>query len=67
MINLYTTETCPRCQVVEYKLDQKNIQYNVVHDIDLMTEKGISTVPQMEIDNGPLMQFSDIIKWINEQ
>ena len=64
-IILYTIG-CPMCQVLKKKLDMKNIQFKEINDIDIMKNKGISSVPVLEI-NGELMNFSDANKWVNEQ
>lgn len=63
MITLYSTG-CPRCNVLKQKLDSKNIEYTVVNDVDIMTEKGISTVPVLEVD-GQLLQFKEAVDWVN--
>ena len=63
MITLYSTG-CPRCNVLKQKLDSKNIEYTVVNDVDIMTEKGISTVPVLEVDN-QLLQFKEAVDWVN--
>ena len=63
LITLYSTG-CPRCNVLKQKLDSKNIEYTVVNDVDIMTEKGISTVPVLEVD-GQLLQFKEAVDWVN--
>lgn len=63
MITLYSTG-CPRCNVLKQKLDSKNIEYTVVNDVDIMTEKDISTVPVLEVD-GQLLQFKEAVDWVN--
>ena len=63
MITLYSTG-CPRCNVLVQKLNSKGIEYNVVNDVDVMTEKGISTVPVLEV-NGQLLQFKEAVDWVN--
>ena len=63
MVTLYSTG-CPRCNVLVQKLNSKGIEYNVVSDIDIMTEKGIETVPVLEVD-GQLMQFKEATDWVN--
>lgn len=62
---LYTTH-CPRCSVLEKKLNMKNIAYEECSDIDSMQSKGILQVPVLEVD-GNLMDFSTSNKWVNEQ
>ena len=60
---LYSTG-CPKCKVLITKLDSKNINYNVVSDINVIVSKGINTVPVLEVDNN-LMDFKTAIDWIN--
>lgn len=62
-IVLYTT-FCPKCKVLEKKLQQKDIVYEVVTDIDVMTEKGFMSVPVLEVD-GTIMDFKAASDWVN--
>ena len=57
-IILYSTD-CPKCKVLKSKLDSKGIEYNVISDVDIMTSKGIDTVPVLEI-NGEMMNFKTL-------
>lgn len=65
MITLYSTH-CPRCRVLETKLTQKNIEFNVVTDIDKMESLGIQSVPILDVDD-KLLNFTDAIAWVNKQ
>lgn len=60
---LYSTH-CPKCNVLEKKLKQKNISYEEVNDIEIMKEKGYLTVPIIEVD-GISMDFKTASDWIN--
>ena len=60
---LYSTH-CPKCNVLEKKLRQKNISYVEVNNIDAMKEKGYLTVPVLEVD-GKSMDFKAANDWIN--
>lgn len=62
-IILYSTH-CPKCNVLEKKLKQKNISYEEVNNIEVMKEKGYLTVPVLEID-GISMDFKTASDWIN--
>ena len=64
MITLYTTH-CPKCVVLEKKLNSKNIDFKICDDIDYMLSLNIQQAPYLEVDN-KLMNFSEAIKWINE-
>lgn len=60
---LYSTH-CPKCNVLEKKLKQKNISYKEVNDIEEMKEKGYLSVPVLEVD-GTTMDFKAASDWIN--
>lgn len=62
-IILYSTH-CPRCKVLETKLNLKNIQYEINTDMDKMESLGIMSVPVLEID-GQLLQFKEATEWVN--
>ncbi len=64
-IKLYSTG-CPRCKVLKSKLDNKNIRYDIVSNVDTMTSKGIESVPVLEIDN-TILDFKEAISWVNER
>ena len=57
---------CPKCVILKKKLSQKNIEYTEVNDVDVMIEKGLSSVPWLEVD-GEMMDFNKANQWINEQ
>lgn len=64
-IILYTTN-CPKCKILEAKLNSKNVKYKVESNIDKMLAKGLMSAPGLEV-NGQLMDFITANKWINEQ
>lgn len=66
MIKFYSND-CPKCRVLKAKLDDKNIQYKKIDNIDLMLEKNIETLPVLELESGVIMDFSSAIKWVNQQ
>lgn len=57
---------CPRCRVLKMKLDQKNIKYETVDDIEIMKSKGFTEAPKLEV-NGEIMDFKDAVEWVKEQ
>ena len=62
-VTLYSTH-CPKCRVLEAKLNLKNIQYEINTDMDKMESLGIMSVPVLEVD-GQLLQFKEATEWIN--
>lgn len=62
---LYTTG-CPKCRVLEKKLESKNIEYVKNTDTVLMISKGFESAPMLEVD-GEIMNFAVANAWINIQ
>ena len=65
MIIFYTTG-CPRCHVLESKLNSKGISYEVFDDKDKMIDMGLTNVPVLEVD-GNRMNFKEAVDWINKE
>lgn len=61
---LYTTH-CPKCSVLEKKLKQAGVNYEICEDIETMQNKNIDTAPALEI-NGQLLNFIEAVKWVGE-
>ena len=62
---LYSTG-CPKCKVLKAKLDGKEISYDIISDTSVMVNKGIETVPVLEV-NRNMMNFKTAVDWINER
>jgi len=62
MVILYTTN-CPKCRVLETKLNEKNITYTEETDLEVMQQKGFSMAPMLEV-NGEIYDFSKAIQWV---
>ena len=60
---LFSTH-CPRCNVLEKKLQQKKIDYKEINDTAIMEQKGYLSVPVLEV-NGKSMNFKEAVNWIN--
>lgn len=65
MKTILYTQGCPKCKVLEMKLKQKNIEYETISDIDIMKNKGISSLPVLEVDD-KLYNFTDAVRFVNE-
>ena len=62
---LFSTH-CPKCNVLESKLKQKNIDYEEVNDVEVMVQKEFTTVPMLEVD-GVVYDFKQAVEWIGAQ
>ena len=69
-IIIYTTDSCPKCKILKKIMDERQIDYTECDDIIIMTEKGFSSVPQLEIrklTGNEVMDFQEAFKWIKLQ
>lgn len=62
---LYSTG-CPKCRVLEAKLNEKHIQYEVNGSVDDMEALGLMELPALDVD-GELYNFVTAVKWANSQ
>lgn len=65
MITLYSTH-CPKCRILEKKLNEAGVDYKICDDKQIMIEKGFDLMPVLEVD-GQTMEFSEAVKWVNER
>lgn len=67
-IRLYSTH-CPKCRVIEKKLEQANIKYELIDAkdnpkvIEELSALGVRQMPILMVDD-KILGFSEIIKWI---
>lgn len=64
MVTLYSTG-CPKCNVLKKKLYQKEVNYDEINDVEIISQKGFSIVPVLEV-NGKYMNFKEAVDWINK-
>ena len=60
---LYTIH-CPKCDVLEQKLNMKGIKFEVIDDVSIIQAKGMDAMPMLEVD-GNLYNFSEAVRWVN--
>ena len=60
---LYTTH-CPKCVILEKKLNSSGMSYTSVDDVDVMMSKGFISSPVLEV-NGSTMDFAKAVAWVN--
>lgn len=63
-IILYTID-CPKCKILEKKLNMNNIQYDICKDTKLMKEKNIQKLPMLSIDER-LYPYKEAVDLINK-
>ena len=55
---------CSRCGILKKKLDDKNIEYEIVNDMEIFKEKEFKSVPMLEVE-GNIFDFGRAIQFIN--
>ena len=61
---LYTT-SCPRCKVLESKLDAAGVTYEKSSDFAEMEDQGFTIAPILTVD-GKVFDFKEAIDWVNQ-
>lgn len=59
---LFTID-CPKCKVLEKKLEQSGIGYAVCRDKELMIEQGFDFLPVLRVDK-EILGFNEAVEWI---
>lgn len=65
MITLFSTG-CPKCRVLEQKLNAKNIDFIKSSDIQEVIDQGFMSVPVLKI-NDKYYDFKQGVDWINNE
>ena len=65
---MYSTH-CPKCNILEKKLNEAKIKFVTIDEVDevqkVATAHGFTTVPLLEAD-GQVMAFKEADDWINK-
>ena len=64
MVTLFSTN-CPKCKILENKLNQKNIDFVVSNDMQEIIDMGFMAAPVLKLNDSYYMNFGDAIKWVN--
>lgn len=56
---------CPKCNVLEKKLKNKNVSFIENTNEEKMKELGIEHIPVLEVD-GQLLDFKQAVQWLEE-
>lgn len=60
---LYTIG-CPKCIILEKLMEKKQVKFDICEDVGIMENKGIMSVPVLEVD-GELLHYNEAVKYIN--
>ena len=65
MIKVYSTSGCPMCDMLKEELEEHNIQFENIMDLDTLKNKQITHVPVLELEDGSLLKLHEALKWVN--
>ena len=57
---------CPQCYVLEVKLQQKNIDFEISDNVQELIDMGIKRLPVLKLDSGEYLDFSKALNFVNE-
>lgn len=63
MITLFSNN-CPRCRVLETKLNTNNIPYQKNSDMDEIISAGFMSAPVLKVDDF-YYDFANAVKWVS--
>lgn len=63
-MTLFKTEICPKCKILQTKLDEKGLEYETSDDMQELIDLGFKTVPVLEVD-GEYMEFNKAVQYVN--
>lgn len=64
MITLYTIG-CPQCRVLEKKLKDAGLDFDIETNEEVMMQKGFIQSPMLQV-NDSVYNFSEAINWLKE-
>ena len=65
MVTLYTIH-CPKCNILEKKLNVAGITYLRIDDRKEIAKQGFDLMPVLEVDD-KIMGFKEAVDWVNER
>ena len=65
MVTLYTTH-CPKCRMLEKKLQSEGVEYTTSEDLDKLIRAGHQSAPMLEVE-GQFLNFKEAWNWVNKK
>ena len=63
-VKLYTTH-CPKCKILEERLNEKKVKFEVIDNMEELQKMNFKSVPNLEID-GKIYNYLESIKYLNK-
>lgn len=65
MLVVYSTG-CMKCKILKNTLQNQEIEFIEIGDLDIISELGFKSVPMMQLDDGTLMDYNESIYYIQK-
>jgi len=62
-MKLYSND-CPKCKILEAKMNEKGVKYEKISDIEEIKKTGFSSVPLLQNDD-KILNFMEAVNLIN--
>ena len=66
MVKLFTTH-CPKCRMLEKKMQQMGIEYTESENLDELVRAGYSSAPMIKTDDGKYLNFKEAWNWVSKK
>ena len=63
-MTLYTTG-CPKCRILEKKLNDKSVEFEKCEDTKIMADLGITSVPVLKDKEGKMLSYLEAVRFVN--
>ena len=65
MVEIFTSESCPRCKMLKERMKDKGIDFEENQDEEEMVKLGFTSIPMIRTEDGEILDFGKAISWIN--
>lgn len=64
----FLTIDCPKCDILEEKLKNKNVEFETIKDQKYFEEKNVMdrSFPMLELEDGTILDYFNSVKYINQ-
>lgn len=65
MVEIFTSESCPRCKMLKERMKDKGIDFKENQDEEEMVKLGFTSIPMIRTEDDEVLDFGKAISWIN--
>lgn len=65
-ITVYSLPSCSMCRNLKNRLTRAGIEFTNCEDEEEERRLGMDSVPMMQVNDGPLMNYKEALTWVSE-